>query len=229
MIPDSPHVTRPERPDSLTRQVHDILCEMLLSGQLRPDDRMSMRDLADRLGVSVMPVREAVGRLVASGALEVRPNRAVAVPVLTRAGFQDLTEIRIHNETYAVRLAAERMPVPAMDEMRNLDRRFRDSLASPDGRDAVRANKALHFHIYEAAGSPVLCEVISTMWLKAGPVINLDLGDASRRNRNAASVRNHADLAAAIERRDGEAAAMALAADIRSAAEFILSRDVLRG
>src|SRR5690606_19380888 len=156
MIPDSPPVTRS---GSLARQVHDILCEMLLSGQLRPDDRMSMRDLADRLGVSVMPVREAVSRLVASGALEVRPNRAVAVPVLTRAGFQDLTEVRIHNETYAVRLAAERMPVRAMDEMRNLDRRFRDSLVNPDGREAVRANKALHFHIYEAAGSPVLYEV----------------------------------------------------------------------
>lgn len=226
MIPDSPPVTRS---GSLARQVHDILCEMLLSGQLRPDDRMSMRDLADRLGVSVMPVREAVSRLVASGALEVRPNRAVAVPVLTRAGFQDLTEVRIHNETYAVRLAAERMPVRAMDEMRNLDRRFRDSLVNPDGREAVRANKALHFHIYEAAGSPVLYEVISTMWLKAGPVINLDLGNASRRNRNAASVRNHADLVAAIERRDGGAAATALAADIRSAAEFILSRDALRG
>ncbi|RJE84519.1 GntR family transcriptional regulator [Paracoccus onubensis] len=229
MIPDSPPVTRPERPGSLARQVHDILCEMLLSGQLRPDDRMSMRDLADRLGVSVMPVREAVSRLVASGALEVRPNRAVAVPVLTRAGFQDLTEVRIHNETYAVRLAAERMPVRAMDDMRNLDRRFRESLVNPDGREAVRANKALHFHIYEAAGSPVLYEVISTMWLKAGPVINLDLGNASRRNRNAASVRNHADLVAAIERRDGGAAATALAADIRSAAEFILSRDALRG
>lgn len=229
MIQDPASIARPERPDSLTRQVQDILSEMLLSGQLRPDDRMSMRDLADRLGVSVMPVREAVGRLMASGALEVRPNRAVAVPVLTRAGFQDLTQIRIHNETYAVRLAAERMTVPAMDEMRHLDRRFRDSLANPDGRLAVQANKALHFHIYEAAGSPVLSEVISTMWLKAGPVINLDLGDASRRNRNAASVRNHGDLVAAIERRDGEAAAMALAADIRSAAEFILSRDVLRG
>lgn len=225
MNSDSPQLARP---DSLTRQVHEYLCEMLLSGQLQPNDRMSMRDLAERLGVSVMPVREAVSRLVSSGALEVRPNRAVAVPVLTRAGFQDLTEIRIYNETYAARLAAGRMSVPDLDHLRKLDRSFGLSLASPDGREAVRANKALHFHVYKAAGSPVLYEVISTMWLKAGPVINLDLGDASRRNRNAASVRNHADLVDAIERRDGEAAATALAADIRSAAEFILSRDVLR-
>lgn len=217
-----------QRPDSLSQQVHDILSEMLLSGQLRPDDRMSMRELAEELGVSVMPVREAVSRLVAARALEVRPNRAIAVPMLTRAGFQDLTDVRIHNETLAVRLAAQRMAVVEIDRLRRLERDFRDALSSPDGRDAVRANKALHFHVYAAAGSPVLLELIATMWLKSGPIINLDLGDVSRRTRNAASVRNHADLVAAIAARDPDGAARALAADIREAAGFILSRDVLR-
>lgn len=225
---DRPPETRPERPDSLARQVHDILSEMLLSGRLRPDDRMSMRELAERLGVSVMPVREAVSRLVAAGALEVRPNRAVAVPLLTRAGFRDLTEIRIHNETHAARLAAERMSVADIDRLRQLERNFRDSLQSADVSVSVRANKDLHFHVYAAAGSPVLSGLIAAMWLKAGPIINLDLGDVSRRSRSAASVRNHAEMVAAIAVRDPEPAARALEEDIRTAAEFILSRDVLR-
>jgi len=221
--------TLPERPEPLARQVYGILSEMLLSGQLRPADRMSMRDLAERLGVSVMPVRDAVSRLVAAGALESSPNRAVAVPVMTRAGFRDLTEVRIHNETLAASLAAQRMSVPELDRLRQLERGFCEALASGDSRDAVRANKTLHFHIYDGAGSPVLRDVISTMWLKAGPVITLDLGEASRRTRNAASVSNHADLVRALCVRDGEGAARAMEADIRSAAEFILSRDVLRG
>lgn len=218
----------PERPESLAQQVHDILSEMLLSGQVAPSDRMSMRDLAEQLGVSVMPVRDAVSRLVAAGALESRPNRALAVPLMTRAGFRDLTEVRIHNEGLAARWAAQRMSVPDLDRLRQLERAFREALASSDSRDAVRANKALHFHIYEGAGSPVLRDVIGAMWLKAGPVITLDLGEASRRSRNAASVRNHADLVRALCARDGDAASHALEADIRSAAEFILSRDVLR-
>ncbi|MDT1064171.1 GntR family transcriptional regulator [Paracoccus sp. CPCC 101403] len=228
-MPAGPPISAlPERPDSLARQVHDILSEMLLSGQLRPADRMSMRDLADQLGVSVMPVRDAVSRLVAAGALESRPNRAVAVPLMTRAGFRDLTEIRIHNEMLAVRLATLRMSVPQLDQLRQLEIAFCMSLEGPDSRDAVRANKTLHFHIYESAGSPVLRDVIAGMWLKAGPVITLDLGEASRRSRNAASVSNHADLVRAIVAREPDAAAHALEADIRSAAEFILSRDVLR-
>ncbi|MFD2843238.1 GntR family transcriptional regulator [Paracoccus cavernae] len=195
---------KPERSPSLTNQVYGILAEMLLSGHLLPDERMSMRDLADQLGVSVMPVREAVSRLVASGALEVRPNRAVAVPLMTRAGFRDLAETRVHNETRATRLAAQRMSVAELDELRALERAFQQSLASEDSRDAVRANKALHFHIYDAAGSPTLRELIENMWLKAGPVINLDLGHASRRSRNATSVHHHALLVDAIARRDIE-------------------------
>lgn len=224
----SPTATQSERPDSLGRQVYDILCEMLLSGRLSPNDRMSMRELADRLGVSVMPVREAVSRLVAAGALAVRPNRAVAVPMLTRAGFQDLTEIRVHNEAHAVRLATVRMSVPGLDRLRQLERAFRDALSSPDGSAAVLANKDLHFHIYDAAGSPVLGELITTMWLKAGPIINLDLSETSRRSRSAASVRNHTCMVDAIMARDPDGAARALEADIREAAAFILSRDVMR-
>lgn len=219
---------RPERSPSLANQVYGILAEMLLSGRLLPDERMSMRDLAERLGVSVMPVREAVSRLVAGGALEVRPNRAVAVPLMTRAGFRDLTETRIFNEARAARLAAQRMSVAELDQLRVLERAFRDSLASTDGRDAVRANKALHFHIYDCAGSPMLRELIEVMWLRAGPVINLDLTHMSRRSRNAASVHHHAILVEAIARRDEEAAAAAMADDIGSAADFILSREDLR-
>lgn len=211
----------------LATQIHEVLSEMLLSGALAPDDRLSMRDLADRLEVSVMPVREAVTRLVARGALSVLPNRAVRVPVLSRAAFLDLTEVRILNETHAVRLAAATVTAKYEPRLRLLETGFRESLASSDGRDAVRANKALHFDVYARAGSATLMELITMLWLKAGPIINLDLGVQLRRNRNAASVEMHGRMVAALLAGDGEAAAAALESDIRRAAEFILSRDIL--
>lgn len=212
----------------LAAQVHDVLCEMLLSGALAPDDRLSMRDLAARLGVSVMPVREAVTRLVARGALSVLPNRAVRVPLLSRDEFIDLTEIRILNETEAVRRAASRVTAADEPRLRLLETSFRDSLDSSDGRDAVRANKALHFDIYARAGSDMLMELITKMWLKAGPIINLDLGQQVRRSRSAASVQTHARMVNALLAGDGAAAARALEEDIRSAGAFILSRDILK-
>jgi len=91
----------------------------------------------------------------------------------------------------------------------------------------VRANKALHFQIYSAANSPVLLELVTIMWLKAGPLINLDLGEQSRRTRHAASVKWHARFVDAVLCGDADVAADALGQDIQSATDFILSRNIL--
>jgi len=217
----------PIRVASLASQVHDALAEMLLSGELRPDDRIPMRDLAERLGVSVMPVRDAVARLVAQQALVVLPNRAGAVPLRTRGQFRDLTEVRVHNETHAAALAARHATPAQIAALRRADLAFEQALAAADAKPAVKANKELHFVLYEAAGSAVLVEVIRALWLKAGPIINLDLEQDTRRRRTAVSRGWHARLLQSVEARDAQGAADAVEADIRSASEFILSRDIL--
>ncbi len=220
-----PEPPAPSDGSSLTAHVYDVISEMLLSGALKPGDRMSLRGLAEQLGVSVMPIRAAIGRLAARGALTVEPKRAVTVPVLRRDEFRDLTRNRIHLESWAAALAAqsgmEAVPLRAAEQ------RFRSALSRDEAASAVRANKALHFHVYAAARSPVLTELVTIMWLKAGPIINLDLGERSRRSRHAASAESHARLVAALLRGDAETASEALAHDIHSAAEFILSRDIL--
>ncbi len=141
------------RPRTLSEQVHETLCEMLLSGQLKPRDRISLRDLAERLGVSMMPVREAVSRLAAGGALLVEPKRAVQVPLMSAGEFADLTEMRILTEAQAARLAAERATPEQIDEILKLAGRFEEILDSAYGSpEAVAANKDLHFALYRAAG-----------------------------------------------------------------------------
>lgn len=212
---------------SLAAQVHEALTEMLLSGALRPQDRIPMRELADRWGVSVMPVRDAVARLVAQDALIVLPNRAVAVPLLSRAAFRDLTEVRIHNERHAARLAASVLTPEDIENIRACEAGFAAALDASTGGPAVGANKALHFAVYAAARSPALLRVIGALWLQAGPIINLDLEERTRRRRNSTSREAHARLVAALVAGDGAAAADAIEADILSASEFILSRDIL--
>jgi len=210
---------------SLAAHVYDVVSEMLMSGALRPGDRMSQRGLAEQLGVSVMPIRAAIGRLAARGALQVEPKRAITVPILTRAEFRDLTINRIHMESWAIKLAA-RNGMSSV-RLRSAEQIFRSALSRDDTREAVRANKALHFQIYSAANSPVLLELVTIMWLKAGPLINLDLGEQSRRTRHAASVKWHARFVDAVLCGDADVAADALGQDIQSATDFILSRNIL--
>jgi DNA-binding GntR family transcriptional regulator len=227
---------RPARRQTLSDQVHDTLSEMLLSGALRPHDRLSLRDLAERLEVSMMPVREAVSRLAASGALEVSPKRAVMVPLMTAAEFADLTLVRMVNEGHAARLAAQNATKTERAGVIALSERFEEVLDQDYGSAAaVAANKDLHFALYHAAGSPALLDVITMLWLKAGPIINFDIGVAASlshieemsHSRSHHSREHHRKLCVALEKRDGDAAANAISEDIRVASELIRAQGAM--
>ena len=124
------------------------------------------------------------------------------------------------------RVAAE-MPLAGI---RVLAERFDEVLDRAYGSAAaVAANKDLHFALYRAAGSPALMEVITMLWLKAGPIINFDIGveagvpqeEEMTRSRGHHSREHHRMLCEALTARDGEAAAHAISEDIRTASELI--------
>lgn len=202
---------------------------MLMEGVLSPGEKISLRTMAGRLGVSVQPVREAVSRLVADRALEVLPNRAVCVPILTLEQFRSLTAIRLAIEGFAAGRAARFHTGADLAEMRRQESAFRREGASraPDLAAAVAANQALHFAIYRAAGLPELLPIIEGLWLRIGPVLNLDLRSNVSRVRVGRAAGHHGRIVEAIARRDARAASQALAADIGGAAKYIQSCGVL--
>lgn len=214
---------------TLGAQVHARLAGMLVAGELSPGEKISLRSIADRLGVSMMPVREAVSRLVADEALEVLPNRAVRVPLMTVARFRELTTIRLAIEGFAVETAAASRSSSDLAEIRRHDRVFRRECRSSehDAGAAVRANQALHFAVYRAARLPALVPIIEGLWLRIGPVLNLDMRASPERLRTGAAERSHAEMIAALEHHDAQGARRALESDIRGAASFIEGRGVL--
>ena len=208
---------------------YDHLAELLASGRLAPGDRLSLRDVAAALGVSVMPVREAVSRLVADRALEVAPNRAVRVPVMTVSGFRALAETRMAIEGLAAARTALNRTEAQLATIRAAEAAFRGLARQqdPDRGHAARLNRDLHFAIYEAAGLAPLQEIIVGLWLKAGPVLNLDLRGHPERLRHGSAMLRHAEALAAIEAGDPVAAGAAVAADIGDTADFIIGRGML--
>lgn len=211
--------------------VYGHLAELLVSGRLAPGERLSLRDSAAALGVSVMPVREAVSRLVADRALEVAPNRAIRVPVMSAAQFRALAETRQAVEGLAAARAALHRTQEQLGAIRGAEAAFRAMALRrrPDKIRAVALNRDVHFTIYGACGLAPLQEIIAGLWLKAGPVINLDLREHPERLRTGSALEHHAAALAAIEAGDGEAAARAISADIRDAADFIIARGNLPG
>lgn len=221
--------TSPAPQPTLGRQVHDRLRELIVSGVLSPGDKVSLRTLAGQLGVSMQPVREAVSSLVADRALEVLPNRAVRVPILTRGQFRELTAIRLAIEGFAAERAAQFRSRDDLARIRRHDASFRRHGArkAPDLPAAVAANKEFHFAVYRAAGLPELLPIIEGLWLRIGPVLNVDLRSNISKTRVGKSAGHHGTLLAAIEAGDARAARRALAADISGAAAHIEEQDVL--
>lgn len=210
---------------TLGERVHAELRELLMSGELAPGQRMSLRSVADTLGVSIMPVREAVARLVSDQSLEVLPNRAVRVPLMTRSRFRELTTVRLAIEGFAVEEAASHHREPDLKAMERFGQQFLTEARSPDPNadQAVRANKEFHFAVYRASGLPSLVGIVESLWLKIGPVLNFDLKASPERMRTGGATEHHGRLMAAVRAGDRAAARQALVDDIQGAAEFIES------
>jgi DNA-binding GntR family transcriptional regulator len=230
-LPAALNLMQPLDRQTLGERAYAKLADLLISGRLAPGEKLSLRGAADVLGVSIMPVREAVSRLVADKALEVTPNRSVRVPLMSAEQFRDLTKMRIAIEGHAAAEAAQHRTDGDLFSIARAEQAMRteSELPAPDLPRAVEFNKSFHFAVYESAQSPILVEIIRGLWLKAGPVINLDLRANPQRLAKGDAIRFHADVREAITAGDGAAARQGIAADIGSAADFILSRGDLAG
>ncbi|MGL4240221.1 MAG: GntR family transcriptional regulator [Beijerinckiaceae bacterium] len=214
---------------TLGGQVYAHIRQLLISGRLAPGDKLSLRQVADVLGVSMMPVREATSRLVADQAIEVTPNRAFRVPIMGRRQFAELALVRAEIEGFAAERAAQMRTPAQLRKIQDANRHLVELARAPelDLPAIVEANQTFHFAVYEAANVGLLVDVIGGLWLKAGPVMNLDLRENPDRLNTGNAVMLHAACAGAVADSDGAAARAAIAADIRGAMEFILSRNRL--
>ncbi len=215
---------------TLASRVYRELRDFLMAGQLQPGQGLTLRELAGALGVSPMPVREAVRRLCAEGALETLPNRRIRVLVITEPRFRELLDIRIALETLAIAKAVPHIGEAELDRMEELNAVFAEEMARPEADPTLlfRVNKDLHFIAYEAAKAPALLAMIESTWLQVGPLLHLSLRmragtRPSTRGANPAPDW-HRRLIRGLRRRDAEAAQAAVQGDLMSAADRILSQ-----
>jgi DNA-binding GntR family transcriptional regulator len=219
------NLVTPLKRQTLSADVYGQFKELLISGRMMPGEQISLRNMAQALGVSVMPVREAVQRLAAEQALELSPNRTLRVPMMSVSQFREITGIRMNLEGMATAAAATAMGDTEIQQVLLWHERFTHEMAKkqPDGSRLISFNKELHFAIYRGARMPVLLQLIEALWLRIGPILNYDLRSGPTRVGERVALSHHASLVQAMQNRDSEAARQAVQADISSAAEFIIS------
>ncbi len=207
--------------EPLHEQAYAALRGAVLAGRFAPGQSLTIRGLGASLGISATPVREALQRLIAEGALELAPNRTIQVPEMTRARYGEITEIRVRLERMAVEAAAAHADAALCNRLARLSDRMHAAIESGRFPDYLADNQSFHFLIYEAARLPYLQQLIGLCWLRTGPWLNR-LAHEGRFHAIANDA--HDIIIAALRRRDLPVLAEAIERDIRDAGAVLIGQ-----
>lgn len=151
-------------PTSKAEYVLARLRQAIVNGHLGPGDPIHQEAVAEKLGVSATPVREALRRLEAEGAIVYVPNRGATVAELSAPNVQDLYALRSKVEGLATMFATQRGREELEDIQRLNDELSELAAAGAPGDALGSLNRRFHFAIYRAARSQLLLTHIETLW-----------------------------------------------------------------
>jgi len=207
---------------SLQQRVYDNLRNRLISGEFAPGDVLSLRRIAAANGVSPMPVREAVKRLISERAIELLPNRTIVIPKLRRRDFVELIRIREMIEGHAGELAVSAMSSKFVVKLAQINSRLLQAIVDGNMVEAMRLNEEFHFELYRVSKSLVILPLIESLWMRMGPIIHIAIG---RPEVTWNASQHHAALLA-LEQHDAEGVRRAIEADIHNSGRELLSLDI---
>lgn len=203
---------------NLRESAYSALRDAFTRGVFAPGDILTLRDLAQQLGVSMTPVREAVRRLVAEGALIDVPSRKLMVPPFDERRAGDLMAARLSMEALALNQAMDRMQPGDLQDLRSILDGVPDT---PGARPDLGINHDFHATLYHIGGSAVVLPIVDALWLQYGAYLNLIIAqpEAAQIDEHV----HHFELLSALEAGDRDAAHAALAADITRSFNFLLT------
>lgn len=139
------------------------LRQSILTGELKPGDRLMEIHLADKLGVSRTPVREAIRRLELEGLVSVSPRRGAEVAQITEKSMTDVLEVRRTLDALCAELACDRITVEGLAALKRACEHFEQCVGTRDSRKIAQADVALHDIIVQATGNQRLIQLVNNL------------------------------------------------------------------
>jgi DNA-binding GntR family transcriptional regulator len=152
------------RPPTAQQFVLGELRRAITSGQLKPGAPIRQEALAEELGVSRVPLREALKTLEAEALVVHEVHRGYFVAELSLADLREVYRIREILEAEAVRQASARMEEQALTALEAAQHEVEEAAEAGDVSGMTAANRRFHFALYETAGMPRLARLIATLW-----------------------------------------------------------------
>ena len=215
---DAPFAVPKLQRNTLNEEVYEQLKQALMTGRIAPGATMTIRSLAASFGISPMPVREALRRLVAEHVLFLLPNRSVSMPVITRERFREITRIRTSLEGLAAEEATPLIDSGTIDRIAALNDEMEREDAAKTA-DYLVKNRELHFSLYRACQMPTLVKIIESLWLQIGPLLTIQQGIYVKAGITVQT--HHRRLLKALRKRNAQEARVSIVDDIEDAAKLI--------
>ena len=192
----------------------------ILVGKLKPGTRIDQQALAQELGTSVVPIREALRRLEAEELVRIIPRRGAFVSPVSRGELVDIYVIREALEGIATRSAAENLTSVELDELARLIANMEQLTEREEYEELLVLNREFHLAIYRASGRQFLCDLITDLWGKAARyrATYVKLPGGSRQ-----ALDDHREILQSLQERNVEAAVRAVQNNIRETMTRLLS------
>jgi DNA-binding GntR family transcriptional regulator len=196
-----------ERPPTAQEAVLRELRRAIMTRELKPGDRVGQGEVAERLGVSRVPVREALKVLEAEGQVTYRPHRGFTVTELSLAELEELYLMRRLLESEAVRRAVPAVDRELLDRLWNLLEETESVCAAGDFLGVMEYDREFHVALFERSRLPRLIQAIRVLWQNTAPYRSVFLNDPASRRR---ARKEHRAIVKACETGDAEGAVYAL-------------------
>jgi DNA-binding GntR family transcriptional regulator len=200
-------------------QVVEEVRQLILAGELKPGDRLRIDELARRLGVSAMPVREALHQLTAEGTITLDPYRGFSVSALTAEEAADLYATRAQLEGFAARQAVPRLDPQALTQLRQAAAQMAAAESAHDPARFLEGDRAFHRVLYANLERPILLRHIASLMESSVRYTRAHLPLPSAMAR---ALEEHGAILAACERRDAELAELLMRRHTEAAASRII-------
>ncbi len=188
---------------TLREKILENIRDAILKGELKPGERVSEPDIAERYGISRTPIREAFRQLESEGYLTVVPRKGAVVAKHTEKDIEEFYSIKSVLEGYAANLAAEKMTPKDVDKLESINNRLAKLSKTNDVKTFFRVHNEFHEYFIRAAGNQKLLELIHQLLKKFE---YLRVASLSIPGRMEISVHEHKKILEAFRRNDGTTA-----------------------
>jgi DNA-binding GntR family transcriptional regulator len=192
-----------ERHQTLREKILETIRDAILKGSLKPGERVSEPELAERFGISRTPIREAFRQLESEGYLQVIPRKGAVVASLSERDIEEFYAIKSILEGYAARMAAENLDEKDIERLEAINEKLQKIANDGDVKAFFRVHNEFHELFIKAAGNEKLQELINHLLMKFN---RLRLASLSQPGRMEISVQEHKKIIDAFKAHDGEKA-----------------------